>query len=138
MTHPKLYEWCTDDSCPARESFQPVQHPGIWYVLAFDGDELLGLFCLAPQNGICWELHTRLLPASWGPLATAALEGLISWLWANTPCERLVTNVPDFNRLALKFARRAGLVEFGRNERSFKKHGKNHDQILFGVTKSEG
>lgn len=135
MTHPKLYPWCTDDASPAAGEYVPPEHAGVWYVLVKDAGELLGLFAFVPQNGICWELHTRLLPCAWGPRALEALQGVIAWLWANTSCRRLVTNVPTFNRLALRFGRAAGLIEFGLNEKSFLKHGVEYDQVLLGATK---
>jgi RimJ/RimL family protein N-acetyltransferase len=135
MTHPKLYPWCTDDFSPAAEDYSPPEHEAVWYVLVKDAGELLGLFAFVPQNGICWELHTRLLPEAWGPRALEALRCVIAWLWENTSCRRLVTNVPTFNRLALRFGRAAGLVEFGRNELSFLKNGVAYDQVLLGATK---
>jgi hypothetical protein len=70
MTHPKLYRHLADDLSPAREDYDPPQGEHVWYVLAYDetpGDglrELLGLWMLYPQNGICWEIHTALLPTA--------------------------------------------------------------------------
>ncbi len=74
-----------------------------------DGDELLGIFILAPQSAVCWEIHTRLLPTAWGAKARAAAQGVTRWAWANVPgCRRIVTSVPAQNRLAIRFAERAG------------------------------
>jgi RimJ/RimL family protein N-acetyltransferase len=135
MTHPRVYPHITDDGSPAAAEFQPVNHPAIWYVLARDGDELLGLYMFIPQGAACWEVHTCLLPASWGARAAAAAAGAAAWLFERTTCRRIVTSVPSYNRLALRYAERAGMQQFGVNPRSFLKDGKLHDQVLLGLSK---
>jgi len=133
MRHPALYQ--ADDYGPAREHFQPRQDPEIRYVLVEDAGDVLGLFILAPQNTICWEIHTRLLPLSWGKRAAEAARGLIAWLWAETFVVRLVTSVPAPNRLAIRFAERAGLKRFGTNLASYQKDGTLYDQVLLGISR---
>jgi RimJ/RimL family protein N-acetyltransferase len=135
MRHEKLYQ--ADDFGPAREEFTPREDPAIWYVLVEDADagEVLGLFVLAPVNAICWEIHTRLLPCAWGRRAAEAARGILEWIWAQTPCRRVVTSIPEHNRLAVRFAAQAGLRRFGLNQRSYQKHGILLDQILMGVSK---
>src|SRR5690348_5923576 len=114
ITHRKLYPWVSYDFSPKPEDFQPVQSEVVWYILAKHSDgTLLGCWILAPQNAVCWEVHTCLLPVAWGSRAQQAARGCIQWVWANSPCLRLVTNVPMYNRLALRFAEAAGLVRFG-------------------------
>ena len=137
MTHPKIWPWITDDGSPAAADFEPAIHPSLWYVLAFDGEELMGLWLFAAQSSACFEAHTCLLPGQRGERAGEAAKQVIAWIWANTPCRRIFTNVPRFNRAALYFAVRAGLIRFGVNEQSFLKHGKLYDQILLGLSKPE-
>lgn len=133
MTHPRVYPWIGDDGSPAREEFRPNDHPALWYVLAFDGEDLLGLWLFVPLNAITWEAHTCLLPGHGFRRGRQAGKEVIEWLWANTPCERLVTSVPTYNRAALQFAKAAGMQEYGRNPQSFLKDGRRHDQILLGI-----
>ena len=135
MTHEKLYDVCGDDFQPAREAFEPRTDAAIWYVMAHDGDVLLGLFAIAPQNAICYELHSRILPEAWGPLAREALKGIIQWTFANTPALRIVTFCPSYNRLAVKIGLRVGFTEYGVNPKSWMKGGKLWDQILMGISK---
>src|SRR6185369_16871555 len=98
-----------------------------WWIQAMDDhdgapgfiDTTLGLFLFHPHNSICWEVHTCLLPAAWGERATRAGKGVVQWIWKNTPCLRIITNVPAYNRLAYRFALRCGMTEFGRNRGSF-------------------
>jgi RimJ/RimL family protein N-acetyltransferase len=100
----------------------------------YDGGELLGLWMFTPQNAVCWEIHTCLLPCAWGRRAGEAARRMAEWVWANTPCRRLVTAIPAYNRLALRFAEAAGMRRWGLNERSFLKHGELQDQILLGLS----
>jgi hypothetical protein len=146
ITAPSIWPHVSDDGSGAPEDYRPVDHPAILYVLAWDRNELLGLFMFAPENSITLDVHTCLLPAAVFPppdaqdapsRSSAAARGVIQWIWANTPCRRIVTRVPAPNRLALRFARNAGMMEYGRNERSWLKGGKVYDQILLGISKPE-
>ena len=137
MTDESVYPHITDDGCPAVLDFEPANGPGMLYVLVVEGVELLGLFLFVKQNSICWEVHTCLLPNAYGPKARRAAEEMADWLWRKTPCERLVTSVPITNPLAGKFAVRAGMEQFGKNPRSFLKHGQLVDQLLLGMSKPE-
>ena len=134
--HPKLYDAAADDFSPAVDKCVVREDEAIWYVLALREGSILGLFAIAPQNAICWEIHTRLLPASWGAIATAAAAGIIPWIWEHTPCERLVTVCPIYNRLAIRFAERAGLMRYGVNSKSWLKNGRLFDQVLLGISKA--
>jgi RimJ/RimL family protein N-acetyltransferase len=135
LTHPKLYRMLSDDFSPACEDFQPVFNEHLWYVLVQSGSKVGGLFFFHPHNAICWEVHTCLLPELWGPPAIEAARGVIQWLWENTPCRRLITQVPDYNRLALKLAKNAGMRAYGRNPKSFQRHSQLHDVLLLGISK---
>lgn len=139
MTHPRLWDAGTDDFAPARKAFEPRKDDAIWYVAVHNDlnvPEFLGLFILAPQNPICWEIHTRLLPRAWGAHATEAMRGVIAWGFAALPgCHRIVGAVPAPNKLAIRFAERAGFTRYGTNERSYLKNGTLLDQVLLGISK---
>lgn len=135
MVHPQIYPHISDDFAPTPDEYEVAQNEAIFYLAAKDDAEFLGLFAYLPQNSICWEVHTCLLPNAWGPRATGAAKESIRWIFANTACQRIVTNVPARNRLALRFAKRAGLLQYGFNPRSYPKHGQLVDQILLGISK---
>lgn len=139
VTEPRIYRNVRDDGSPARESFQAIDSPAIWYVLALDGEELLGMWMMHPHNFICYEVHTCLLRSAFfvPGRGDAAAAQFIEWVWRNTPCRRLITNVPDYNWAARRFAERAGMTQFGVNERSFQKDGRLYDQIELGISKPE-
>lgn len=138
LTHPRIWPHIADDGTPPVEQFEPPDHPAIWYVLIYDGDELLGLWALVPHNSVCWEIHTALLPTAWGARARRAAAEFKEWLWRQTPCRRLITAVPASNRLALRFAEAAGMRAWGVNERSWLRNGHLEDLIMLGISRPSG
>lgn len=133
VTHPKIYPHVSDDGSPRAEDFEPDDKTA--YLLAWhDNTELLGLFALHAQNMATVEVHTCLLPDARGEKAAMAAQALIKWVWANTTFKRLVTCVPGYNRLALRFALMAGMTRYGINTRSYMKNGKLWDQIMLGLS----
>lgn len=135
ITHPKLYPHVSDDGCPDAGEFHAQLADSMYYMAAHDGDRYLGLFLLHPHNLICYEVHTCLLPEAWGALSVECGKAVVQWMFNNTPCQRVITNVPKYNRLALRLARNVGMTEFGVNAKSFLKNGILHDQIMLGINK---
>lgn len=137
ITHPKIWPHVTDDYSAPPDIWKPAETQLVWYVLAKDGDEILGVWTLIPENSVCWKIHTTLLPSAWGDRAKAAARSLAPWVWENTPCRRVITDVPENNRLALKFAKDAGMVEFGFNPASWLKNGQLWGQHMLGASKCQ-
>jgi len=138
LTHPLVYPHISDDGSPEAEEYQPIDHPAIWYVLARDvapeQEDILGVWMFTPQNAVCWEVHTALMPIAYGMRALNAARMLPEWIWENTPCRRIVSTVPTTNRLALYFAVDAGMKIYGVNEASWLKNGRRCDQVCFGLS----
>ncbi len=140
ITHPRVYPHVTEDSAPEPEAFsvsEAVKHPNVHFLTAYDQDELLGLFMVHQHNGVMYEVHTCLLPNAWGERATKAGKALISWVFENTSCEKLITLVPEGNTLALRFAKRCGLRLEGLITKSYRKGGRLLNQSLLGVEKCQ-
>ena len=106
------------------------------WVMVSEGDTSLGVFMLNPLNCICYEVHTALLPEAWGRSVEITKDGVL-WLFENTPCRRVITNVPEYNRKALLLAKKTGMVQFGINPKSFLKNGVLYDQIMLGLSKED-
>ena len=135
VTDKSVYPKVSDDKSPCADCWLPLED--MHYLLAKNGIDVLGLFALSQENGVCYKVHTCLLPHSYGEKATVAAKELISWVFTNLDCRRLVTEVPDYNRLALKFAERSGMTKFGYNPKSYLKDGKLHGVTLLGISKEE-
>ena len=145
LTHSRVYDKISDDYSPSRDEYRPIEHDAIWYVVARQAfpaaegieprePDLLGLWMFHPLNGICWEVHTALLPIAYGVPGHQAARLLPAWIWENTPCRRIVSTVPTTNRLALHFAVDAGMKMWGINEASWLKNGMLCDQVCFGIS----
>jgi len=135
MTHRRIYDHLCDDHCPKAEDFEPHESESLTYLAAYEDEELLGIWVLMPENAVCWDVHTCLLPSAWGPVAILAAKAAIKWVFENTDCVRLTTRVPEYNLLALKLAENAGMTKFGFNDASWQKKGKLWGQHLLGISK---
>lgn len=112
-------------------------HESIWHILAWDDTQLLGMFACVPESAICWRFHVCLLPAAYGEKTAESMRGVTRWIFENTKCLRLVGSVPRYNSLAIRLANNAGWQWFGVNAKSHMKNGELHDQILFGISRSD-
>ncbi len=141
ITHPRVWGAVTDDGAGRREDFAP--HQGVHYAGVFEVHEdrsetYLGLWAFAPRNtaGACWEVHTCLLPVAYGATALDAARAVERWFWETHPeATRLVTVVSEDKPLALRFAKRCGMRQWGVNERSTRRGGQLFDEIWLGKTR---
>lgn len=137
ITNPRIYDHVTDDFSAPREEYQPIVHPEVFYVIVGDPD-IRGLWIFQKHSPVLYEIHTCLRPEAWGKFAVQAAAGLATWLWDHHPqCQCVITKVPEYNRLALAFAKRAGMKECGRLPRSYQKHGKIMDTTILCATRPQ-
>lgn len=137
LRNPKLYGFLADDFSPPFERAVAFEHPALLYLLARDGDRLLGFFLLDPRSQILYDVHVTMPLDRRGLAAMCALLGPDGWLWSNTPCQRVVGTLPAWNRVGQRFAYRAGLREFGRNPEASQKGRILHDLVLMGISRPE-
>ena len=125
-TDPRIWDAISEDGSPKREEYEPPVDGAVYVLVRADG-EPRGLFVLVPHSAIRWEVHTLLLPelSPWRKLEAAAR--CREWVFANTPCESLYTEIPEFNSAAYGFAIAAGMKEFGREKRAFLKNNRLYD-----------
>jgi RimJ/RimL family protein N-acetyltransferase len=135
IRHPRIWPSISDDGCPPPNEFRHQVSDAMIYLGMFSDDEFHGFFMLHRHNAICWEVHTCLLPSAWGKLSAILAGECIEWIFSETECRRLITNVPAGNILAKRLALSVGMTEFGRNPRSFLKNGEAIDQIMLGISK---
>jgi RimJ/RimL family protein N-acetyltransferase len=133
MAHPAIWPHVHDDSVVECE---PIDHDGFHWMLVDDGAPA-GVFLVHAQNSICYQMHTCLLPRIWGAGSARAAQLLLGWAFTETDCQKMVTNVPAYNRSALRFAQAGGMTQEGINRASFLRNGALIDQIMLGITKQE-
>ena len=138
ITNRWVYRHVSDDGSPNANDFKPFIDDSIIY-LAVPGvdSEAAGIFMLHQHNLVCFEVHTCMTPKAWGLIAREAAQEVIEWMFNNTTCERIITNVPSLNKVASRFAIDCGMVKFGVNEKSFLKDGVLFDQIMYGISKGD-
>lgn len=135
--HPKIWRHVTDDSCQSIDAIDSVNIPGMTIVGAYSGETYLGLFMLHATSGVTYEVHTALLPIAWGEIAANAAKSLVCWVFQSTPCERLITSIPDGNDLARRLAMLVGMEKYGHNPKSMRRNGALIGQDLFGISKGD-
>lgn len=137
ITHPRLWEHLTDDGSVKKNQYEPPVADSIYWLMPIEEGIPYGVFLLHPHNYVCYEVHTCLLPEIWGR-TTECTAAVIKWVFTNTPCQRIITNVPEYNVLALRLAEESGLTKFGVNTKSYLKGGILFDQIMLGRSKENG
>jgi RimJ/RimL family protein N-acetyltransferase len=135
MKDPAIWPHIHEDG--TTDDFQPVDHEGFHWMLVTDDDGPLGVFLVHARGEVCFEMHTCLLPKCWGKHAASAAQLLAGWAFNEAGCQKLVTSVPAYNRLALRFAKAGGMQQEGINRASYLRNGELVDQIMLGITKQE-
>lgn len=134
MGHPAIFKHIAEDGTVSPE---PIDHPGFFWLAAYHGPHIAGMFLVHPVSTVCYEMHTMILPSFWGDPASAAAQALLEWVFTQTPCEKLVTRIPVYNRAARRFALTNGMQQEGVNRQSFLRNNELIDQINLGITRKE-
>ena len=134
LLHPRVFPHIKDDATPAAADLR-IELDGPLYLGCFAGQEFLGLFVVHQHNAVLHEIHTCLLPKAWGGRAVHCATAVIKWLFEQTPCRRLITNIPADNTLATRLATHAGMTPFGTNPKSIMRGGALVDQLMLGISK---
>ena len=136
ISHPKIYPYVTDDFSPKPNEFEMICDPSLKFVRVYEGERTLGIFTFIIRNRIWWEIHTCLLPCVWGN-SVKILTGVFKWIWENTECQRITSEVSVNNRLAYRLGIISGMKEIGTNEKSILQGGVLRDQVMLGISKGE-
>lgn len=129
-----VYRACSDDFAPDAQAFD-LTGAGMLFVLVRAGGMIAGFYALHFHSAIMAEIHTCILPRFRGDTAARAARKIIAWVFEQTQCLKLITLVPECNKVAAAYARRAGLVDEGLLTKSFLKGGVLHDQLLLAICK---
>lgn len=136
MRDPAIWPHVHDDSTP--DDWTPTDADSFyWMLVTLDSGDVGGVFLAHPLNTYCYEMHTCMLPHTWGAQAAAAAQMLAGHVFNELGAHKLVTNVPAYNRAARRFAIAGGMQQEGINRVSFMKNGRMIDQIMLGITKQE-
>lgn len=137
VTNPRIYPYWASDYHPKAADFRPNESEAMHWLLAKDGDEILGL-CLAYQifSPLTWQIEHAILPSAWNRTHEigAAFE---HWLFTETPCQTAVGFTPSCNKLACRYAIRRGLKASGVIPNGYKKNDKLYTLIIYTKQKPQ-
>jgi len=137
ITHPKIRDAVSCDDVAVDIPGGPPAPQPRWRLI-YQGSTLVGFWAFTYRNPVCWEAHVALLPQMRGrKLSDSVFRSMLAWLWKETKVERLVAEIPCYNRLAIAYARRNGMTMYGRNVQCWKKNGKLWDCVLMGISRPE-
>ena len=136
-TDPAIFRHISDDYYPHPDSWEPPESELVRSLIASDGVGAFGFAIFIPDTWTCWKAHFGFLPRSYGEKAHGAFDEMLRWMWAHTEAARIVGEIPQENRRAIRFALRAGCLVYGVNRRSRLRGGVLRDQMCLGLSKPE-
>ena len=123
-----------DDETRSQSIFFPDMSAAHYWLEVEDNGEKLGIFLARQMNKVCYEGHIVLLPSAFGQSGEAA-KLAVNWMFENTDCQRIIGCIPAYNTPAINVAKKAGMKQFGINEKSFMKDGILFDQVYLGISR---
>ncbi|MFZ2998923.1 MAG: GNAT family protein [Undibacterium umbellatum] len=134
LSHPAIFPHIHEDGL---NEIVPPDSGAFHWMLISDKEGAAGVYMVHYHNQSCVEMHTCLLPRIWGAKANDSVKLLSKYLFHQLGVKKVITNVPDYNKLALRFAKVNGMKIEGVNRESYLKDGKLIDQIMLGMTRKE-
>ena len=137
---PGMMKYLSDDNCPDKMQDcvdMLVNTPTIYALIPEQDSVKTGLFLFVPWNYTTYELHVAILPEYRGE--HSVLSGIDAgfWMFINTCCHKIVTQIPVPNYRAKALALSVGMKLEGVNRKSYMKGGKLYDMYLYGICKEE-
>jgi RimJ/RimL family protein N-acetyltransferase len=139
--HPSVFPFISDDAGdqpmpdPRRVHYllvrvdEPISESGV-------KDEVVGFVAFYPENYCTMVPHIALLPEHRGRgVGTEALQLAAQWVFANTPCRKLVARPAENNRAMIRVFEKCGFRYEGTSTRSLLRKGELFDRICFGLEK---
>lgn len=125
LTNPVIFSNISNDACPDASDYNLhgfLENPNNIALLIYAGEVLVGVNICKQLSPICYDIHTNILPEHRKESALTANKKCIAWMFCFTPCQRLVTGVPDDHTNVINFLKRLG-CQF-----SFYREGVDHYQ----------
>lgn len=136
MRHPSVYGNISDDGSPQPNEFDISNVVKNNYILFISPNEFT-VFMLLPVNNVTYDLHTCILPQGRGKLAFKAVKQMLSYVFENTKCQKIIGKVPEYNKPAMAFILRSGFKKEGYSDKSYLKDGFLYGQYFVGINKEE-
>lgn len=135
MLNDKTFEHMVCGDIETRDNFIPPMQSYVVRLIVREDDKVLGLLWFVPWSTVCWEMHTCLLPHTWG-FTTRIFEALKLFVWSSLArIQRVVLVIPESNRAAIACAKRNGMDYIGYNPNSVVRGGILMGNHYFGISR---
>jgi len=129
LRHPKVWPWIIDDLTP--DNYTPMVQENVIYLT---DETKMGVIRVDPMNGICGSVHIAVRPELWGKSLEFG-ESAKAWVFKHTRYMKLVAMIPDYNRLAIRLAKKLGFEYEGSMKLALLKNWELRDVVLYGLCK---
>ena len=130
LLRPGVAYSCVPDGVDPDEALAKLMDMAeVTFLGVFNREDFLGCFVLLEGPDVV-EVHTCLMPRSFGPHAIKAGKKCIGWIRNNIQ-KPIVSMVPAYNRLAARYAEKLGLVQIGYGT-PWTKDGIEYESIVYG------
>jgi RimJ/RimL family protein N-acetyltransferase len=106
------------------------------FIGVFDKKNQAGAYIVKPWNQFCYQIHGGVSKGYWGKGPEVCWYAG-QFIFNTTPCLKIVAIIPEFNRLMCKCVEKLGMVKEGKITKSYLKWSRLHDQIIYGMTKTQ-
>ena len=125
----KIKNYMTDDT-------NELVKKGMFLGVFDENKRMAGAFLVKPWSTFCYETHGGVRPDYWGVGAEVCYQmGL--FIFRTTPCIKIVSIIPAFNKLMRKCVQSIGMREEGVINKAFVRKMKAHDLHVYGITRGE-
>lgn len=132
LSHPKLLR---RSGSKAVMVFDPEQQQDLYYLLAIEGAEVLGLIVFHQQNAGCYQGHVNYLPNHWGKGLEKYTKEAISWMFENADCRKIFAFIPARYPEIKRHSILAGMEVEGILKSSYRVDDTVYSQYIMGVSK---
>lgn len=130
ITNPKIWGKSIDDYTENKEKYTPNMNNNLYYLIACENQVDLGFALLVPHSSILFEIHIGFLSKS-----RECGKKVIDWVWENTTAQKIIGQIPEFNTLAINYARKMGFKQEGILTNSFKRFDMLHNLHIYSLNK---
>lgn len=139
MKDPDIWSNITDDSSlfDINHLSMIIRVPNVYFLVPVINDVRVGVFFFHPHNSITFEIHSIVRKENRGRMAYLGVVEAGLWMFDNTKCMKIITQVSEGNVRAKYLAEYAGMTKEGVNRKSIMKNGKLLDQTWYGVCRDD-
>jgi len=136
LNTPELFATIAEDCNVTCGEFDTMESDSIYYLLAKEDDNVIGLFIVHPDSKISYEIHANILKKYRKDYSKKACDDVLVWIWDNIDTDKVNCNIPTLYQNVISRAKESGFVEEGVRTHSYLKNGEALDVMFLGVKRA--